>query len=143
MYVITTECLALLKFAHLMLAEKSPVKTSNVTFREKTMFGNVFLLHLQMRRQKETGSRKDHIKELLTLATEKKHWIGNVQFNPDVRFVVCYNQIMEDIAEFCTDPGSCLTPLVIDKTFNVGDFFVTTSCYKHLKVVKKIDGKHP
>ena len=143
MYAITTECLALLKFPHLMLAQMSPVKISKVAFREKNMFRNVSLLHSQMRRQKETESRKDHIKELLALATEKKHRIQNVQFNPDLRSVVCHDQIMKDIAHFCTDPGSFITPLVIDKTFNVGDFFVTTSCYKHLKVVKKIDGKHP
>ena len=95
-----------------------------------------------MRRQDEIGSKKDHIKELLTLGTEKKHWIRKVQFNPDVRFVVCLNQIMKDIVQFCTDPGSFITPMAIDETFNFGDFFVTISCYKHLKVVKKIDGKH-
>ena len=50
---------------------------------------------------------------------------------------------MKDIPQFCTDPGSFITPLIIHKTFNVGDFIVTTSCYKHLKVVKKINGKHP
>ena len=36
------------------------------------MFDNAFLLQLQMIRQKETGSRKNHIKELLTFATEEK-----------------------------------------------------------------------
>ena len=62
MHDITAEFLALLKLAYLMLAQISPIKTSKVTFREKKMFGNVFFLHAQMRRQKETGTRKDHIK---------------------------------------------------------------------------------
>ena len=54
--------------------------------------------------------------------------------------VLAYNWSLDDIDRFCTK-DQCTVPSV-DPTFNLGDFDVTVTTYRHL-LLKNSCGKHP
>lgn len=99
----------------------------------------MFLLLFKIRSPKET----DETIELLTLAASNPDVIGNLQFSPHVKFVVYTQCSLEHIQEMCTVPGNLLSVLQIDKTFKIGDFFVTSTCYQFGKVRRRDNGKRP
>ena len=45
--------------------------------------------------------------------------------------VLSFNWSLNDIERFCTKQQHCTT-LSVDPTFNLGDFFVTVTTYRHL-----------
>ncbi|XP_053375386.1 uncharacterized protein LOC128547267 isoform X2 [Mercenaria mercenaria] len=51
------------------------------------------------------------------------------------------DQQIEDIKRFCCRDGGCV--LSIDKTFNLGDFHVTPTCYKDISVIRRKTNDHP
>eukprot|EP00112_Aurelia_sp_Birch-Aquarium-sp1_P018622 Seg4461.2 transcript_id=Seg4461.2/GoldUCD/mRNA.D3Y31 product="hypothetical protein" protein_id=Seg4461.2/GoldUCD/D3Y31 len=85
---------------------------------------------------------KDEISELI----DKAHIIPNnlfsLQLTPSLRFIVTTDQTMSNIAEMCTCQDNC-TPFCVDTTYGIGDFFVTTTSYKNLKLVNATNNKHP
>ena len=66
----------------------------------------------------------------------------NVQVGPGVRAVLATEEQLADIVKFCTDPEE-FGILGIDVTYNIGDFYVTTTSYQHLSMIDKSTGKHP
>ena len=93
-------------------------------------------------RQKQST---DDITDLITLSSEKDTPISNLQFNPAVRFVVAPKETLNDLAEYCTGhkDGDSPSSFVIDKTFNVGRFYVTTTCYQNKKIFNRLSTKSP
>ena len=59
---------------------------------------------------------------------------------PEPMTVLAYDWSLEDIQRFCTQQ-QC-TVLSVDPTFNLGDFDVTVTTYRHL-LLKNASGHHP
>ena len=74
--------------------------------------------------------------------SKEGQYICNLQWTPSPRMVVLTENVVQDVVDFCTDPET-FTPFTIDTTFNVGPFYVTTTTYKHLKLVDQRSGKNP
>lgn len=87
-------------------------------------------------------SKVDDLATLLDLAKEKAYGIKNLQWTPYPRFVVADEEVVNDVVENCTDPAM-FGPFMMDTTFNVGQFYVTTTCYTNHSVIDKRTGKHP
>ena len=84
----------------------------------------------------------DQIAELLDKAHSLPDNLHSLQLTPSIRFVVSTPQTIENMDAFCTSYGNC-TPFCIDTTYGVGDFFVTTTSYKNLKLLNKRAKEHP
>ena len=65
-----------------------------------------------------------------------------MQVGPGVKAVLATEEQLADVVRFCTSPEE-FGILGIDITYNIGDFYVTTTTYKHLAIVDKSTGKHP
>ena len=76
---------------------------------------------------------KDQISELLDNVQSSPEYVHGLQLGPSIRFVVATPQTLANMAVFCTNYAEC-TPLCIDTTYGIGEFFVTTTSYKNLKV---------
>ena len=50
---------------------------------------------------------------------------------PEPMVVLCTEYQLSDVASFCCDPF-CFSILGIDPTFNLGEFSVTLTVYRHL-----------
>ena len=83
---------------------------------------------------------KDQLAELMSLSNNG--FVRNVQVGPRVRAVLATEEQLADVVKFCTDPEE-FGILGIDVTYNIGDFYVTTTSYQHLSMIDKSTGKHP
>ena len=59
---------------------------------------------------------------------------------PEPMTVLAYDWSLDNIQRFCTQP-QCIV-LTVDPTFNLGDFDVTVTTYRHL-LLKNADGCNP
>ena len=73
---------------------------------------------------------KSEISELIDKAHSLPNNLFSLQLTPLLQFIVTTDQIMSNIAEFCTHQGNC-TPFCVDTTYGIGDFLVTTTSYKN------------
>lgn len=85
---------------------------------------------------------KDEISELIDKAHSIPNNLFSLQLTPSLRFIVTTDQTMSNIAEMCTRQDNC-TPFCVDTTYGIGDFFVTTTSYKNLKLVNATNNEHP
>lgn len=55
------------------------------------------------------------------------------------------DQTVKDVSPFCTRSGSLthFSPLLIDTTFNIAEYYFTQTAYENLSLRKKDTGKHP
>ena len=83
----------------------------------------------------------DELSTLLHAAQDSEH-IHNLQWTPNPHLVVADAGTVQNVVENCTNPASS-SPFTIDTTFNVGSFFVTTTFYKHMKLIDRRTGQHP
>lgn len=83
----------------------------------------------------------DDFATLLKLSSDNE-FMHNLQWTPHPRAVVPTDSVVQDIVDNCTRPDS-FQPFTIDTTFNIGPFYVTTTTYKHLKLIDKRSGKNP
>ena len=92
------------------------------------------------RKKLRSQHEKDQLAELISLSNNGL--VRNVQVGPGVRAVLATEEQLADVVKFCTDPEEfCI--LGIDVTYNIGDFYVTTTAYQHLALLDKSTGKHP
>ena len=98
----------------------------------------------QIKYERQKLRKKTDVDEMATLLQMSKEgqYICNLQWTPSPRMVVLTENVVQDVVDFCTDPET-FTPFTIDTTFNVGPFYVTTTTYKHLKLVDQRSGKNP
>ena len=68
-------------------------------------------------------------------------FVRKVTGTPEPMTVLTFNWSLDDIERFCTKQQQC-TVLSIDPTFNLGDFFVTVTTYRHM-LLKNSSGNHP
>ena len=71
---------------------------------------------------------------------QEKSFVRMVTGAPEPMTVLAYDWSLEDIQRFCTQQ-QC-TVLSVDPTFNLGDFDVTVTTYRHL-LLKNASGHHP
>ena len=62
--------------------------------------------------------------------------------DPELRCVLVHDWQLKEIETFCTNPEN-FTTFGADPTFNLGQFNLTVTTYRHLKVVDRKSGKHP
>ena len=99
----------------------------------------------QVKYVRKTLREKKDIDEVATLIHKSEtmpDFIHGLQFTPNKRFVVVGEQTLKEVTLFCTNPEN-ITPFCIDTTYGVGNFFVTPTCYKHLRLLSRATNEHP
>jgi hypothetical protein len=69
-------------------------------------------------------------------------FIRNVQGAPDAMCVLANEKQLNDLRRFCCDPNE-FSVLGVDPTFNLGDFSVTVTTYRHLQLLERNTCKPP
>lgn len=69
-------------------------------------------------------------------------FIRDVTGAPELRCVLGFDWQLEEIEQFCTNPQD-FTIFCADPTFNLGNFNLTVTTYRHLKVVTRRDDHYP
>lgn len=72
----------------------------------------------------------------------KDLFIRDVTAAPELRCILVYDWQLKQIEQFCTDPRH-FSVFSADPTFNLGNFNLTVTTYRHLKVVTRRDNHHP
>lgn len=86
---------------------------------------------------------KDTLAELIYKCKQSKgEFVHAVQISPAVRVVLATDSQLEDVVKFCCKPER-FSVFGIDVTYDIGDFFVTTTTYRHLMLVDRETGSHP
>ena len=76
-------------------------------------------------------------------ASQLKPFIRRVQVTQEPSFIVASGRQLNDLVPFCTTQFLPASGLCIDTTFNIGNFFVTSTTYKHKILVDRHYGKEP
>ena len=61
---------------------------------------------------------------------------------PELKCVLAFDWQLQEIEKFCTNPQN-FTIFSADPTFNLGNFNLTVTTYRNLKVVTRREGHHP
>ena len=69
-------------------------------------------------------------------------FVRDVKAAPEPMAVVFYDWQLNDLERFCANNHS-FSVLSVDTTFNLGDFYVTPTTYRHLMLEDAQSGKHP
>jgi len=64
-----------------------------------------------------------------------------VQSSPELQVILCTKRQLKELKQFCTNPELC-SPLNVDVTFNMGDFYVAVTTYRNL-LLKTKNNCHP
>lgn len=96
----------------------------------------------QISNARQALKEKEEQNEFAALLGHAKHdaAIRNMQWNPNPRVVFATDQQLAEIVEECCTPGS-QSVLSIDTTYNVGDFYVTSTTYQSSKFIQTRTGK--
>jgi len=85
--------------------------------------------------------KEDENKFVALLAhTKQDARIRYIQWTPNPRVVFATDQQLAEIVEECCTPGS-RSILFIDTTYNVGDFYITSTAYQSSKFIQTRTGK--
>jgi len=102
----------------------------------------------QMKNYRRTGHVKDQnilysvmLQCKLTEGTADA-FVRDVKAAPDPQCVLAFNWQIYDLARFLTDNRK-FSVLTADTTYNLGEFYVTPTTYKHLMLVDTTSKKHP
>ena len=94
---------------------------------------------INARQRSQKKASEDEFASLLDRSKNDKA-LHNLQWTPAPRVVYFIDEQVEDIIRECCRPNSgCI--LSIDTTFNVGNFYVTTTMYQSEKVISKKTAK--
>ena len=100
-----------------------------------------------VKRNAKPKKDKDEMCELIKMsrleASQLKPFIRRVQVTPEPCCFVASDRQLNDLVRFCTTQFLPASVLCIDKTFNIGNFFVTPTTYKHKILVDTHYGKEP
>jgi hypothetical protein len=67
--------------------------------------------------------------------------IKKLEFYPELRVVLLNEQHKTDLKRFCVDDGGSV--LGVDTTFNIGDYLVTLTTYRHMLLIDSKTGESP
>lgn len=86
---------------------------------------------------------KDTLAELIELCKQSNgKFLHSLQVSPDVRLVLATKAQIADLVKFCCNPEN-FSVFGIDVTYNIGNFYVTTTTYRHLMLLDKESRAHP
>ena len=104
-------------------------------------------------------SDQDEISNVILALLEQNHGSDSVVLDDNQPFirevifrhgrqpsiVAFTDQTIKDVSRFCTRSGSLthFSPLLIDTTFNIAEYYFTQTAYENLSLPKKDTGKHP
>lgn len=100
-----------------------------------------------VKRSLKSHKDKDQIAELIKMsrveANDSASFLRRVQVSPEPACLLASSKQLNDVGRFCT--AHFLPPqiLCIDTTFNIGNFYVTPTTYKHSLLVDRKYGKPP
>ena len=92
------------------------------------------------RKKLQNQHKKDQLAELISLSNNG--FVRNVQVGQGVRAVLATEEQFADVVRFCCNPEE-YGIFGIDVTYNIGDFYVTTTTHEHLALIDKATGNHP
>ena len=92
------------------------------------------------RKKLRNQHEKDQLAELISLSNNG--FVRNVQVGQGVRAILATEEQLADVVRFCSNPEE-YGIFGIDVTYNIGDFYVTTTTYEHLALIDKATGNHP
>ena len=98
----------------------------------------------QIKYERQKARQDNNMNEFACMLhlSKENSYLSNLQWTLFARVVVATNNAVQDVINNCTNPEK-FAPFTMDTTFNVGDFFVTTTSYKHVKLIDARTGKHP
>ena len=100
-----------------------------------------------VKRNAKPKKDKDEVCELIKMfslkASQLKPFIIRVQVTPEPSCIVASDRQLHDLERFCTTQFHPASVLCIDTAFNIGNFFVTPTTYKHKILVYRHYGKEP
>ena len=95
-------------------------------------------------KDKET-SKSDPVSALLDMQLEEeKPFIRSVTVDRNSPIIVLFSdEQIKDLKKFCCNEDGPNSPLCIDMTFNLGNFYVVVTTYKHLQLLTKRSNNEP
>ena len=94
---------------------------------------------INARQRAKSKENEDEFASLLDLAKEDKA-VHNLQWTQSPRVVLYLDEQVDDILQECCPPDSA-SILSTDTTFNVGNFYVTSTTYQRKKALNSKTGK--
>ncbi|KAK3087353.1 hypothetical protein FSP39_004988 [Pinctada imbricata] len=98
-----------------------------------------------MRKVKKETGKEDDFTHLLSQVKESAFVHDLTIDSKTVQYVLASEKQLKDLEVFCTNPCK-YSVFCIDSTYNVGNFYVTNTCFQNFKIVHaegKYRGKHP
>ncbi len=74
--------------------------------------------------------------------SQVESFIRNVQGAPDAMCVLASNNQLQNVVRFCCDP-QLFSVFGVDPTFNLGEFSVIVTTYRHLQLLNRNTKKNP
>ena len=98
----------------------------------------------QVKYERSKLRQKTEVDELASFLDKSRNstWIHNVQWTPCPRAVIASKGLLEDVVNNCCNPEK-FGVFSIDTTYNVGDFYVTSTVYPHIKLESRSTGTTP
>ena len=95
--------------------------------------------------KKEPGDADPLFAVMEECKKEQSHadpFIRAVKAVPEAMCVLARDRQLNDMARFCTDDQQ-FSVVGVDPTFNLGEFSVTVTAYRHLQFIHRQTNKHP
>ena len=100
-----------------------------------------------VKRSLKSHKHKDQVAELIKMsrveANDSAPFIRRAQVSPEPACLLASSRQLNDVGRFCTTHILPPQILCIDTTFNIGNFYVTPTTYKHSLLVDRKYGKPP
>ena len=94
----------------------------------------------------KTSKAPDAVVELMQMCKVESRdpgtaFVRRVHSSPELQVILCTNRQLKELEQFCTNP-ELFSPLSVDVTFNMGDFYVAVITYRNLQLKTK-NNCHP
>ena len=104
------------------------------------------ITNIKQKALKGTQSEKDPLFAVMEECKKEQSQVDPflriVQAAPDAMCLLASDRQLHDVARFCTHIDQC-SILGIDPTFNLGEFSVTVTTYRHLQLIERRTRKPP
>ena len=89
----------------------------------------------------KTSKAPDAVVELMQMCKVESRdpgtaFVRRVHSPPELQVILCTNRQLKELEQFCTNP-ELFSPLSVDVTFNMGDFYVAVTTYRNLLLKTK------
>ena len=96
-------------------------------------------------KRKRENEDESQLGQLISQIQENE-FVRNLTINASgVQYVVATEKQIKDMVQFCTNKDK-FSVLSVDSTFDVGDYYITNTCFENFRIVHadgKYRGKHP